>query len=60
MGAIGRVRLCAELHRQRCAKLGLNTNADRIATLTNELLKEMQFELDSSNVFNDTFLNESY
>ena len=60
MGAIGRVRLCAELHKQRCNALGVQSNADCISALSNELLKEMQFELDSSNVFNGTFINESY
>ena len=60
MGASGRVRLCAELHKQRLNDLGMVTNADRISELANLLAAEIRIQLDTSPAFAKDYYNESY
>ena len=60
MGSIGRARLCAEIHKQRCEYLGMNTNADNISKLLNQLSNEIQLQLTTNSKFENTQYNESF
>lgn len=60
MGVGGRMRLVAQLHKQRMDALGIGSKAGRIAELANQLMLEIQSQLDVSPVFNTTGFNETY
>ncbi len=60
MGAVGRARLCAEVHRQRMDALGVSSNADRISTLANQLMDEVRIHLSDQPIFSNVPFNETY